>query len=260
MAKNILQSPPSVITSFTPEFYVNEFESAIQAKGYDVILERALRCPCHAPDAPLIDCQNCFGTGYFYVNPIKTKALITGINQNNQYKNWSEELLGTISITVRDIDKPNLGYFDRVTLKDQYSYYSENLSLRDNGERRFVFTTYKPVEVLAVYVFASSNEPLQKLDKTVYSIGESNGYCIEFEEGSLDGLANGIVSVYYKHELEYHVLDLPHEIRASWVKNKSIGSMDVIQLPIQAVARRSHLIAIEKPNFDGSGVMVNEDI
>lgn len=257
MTKNILQSQSSSATAFTPQFYKNEFESSIWHKGYEVILERALRCPCHAPDAPLIDCQNCFGTGYFYINPLRTIALITGVNQNNQYKNWSEELLGTIAITVRDEDKANLSFLDRITIKNQYSYYSENLVVRSDNVNEFVFTTYKPVDILSIHVFVSSSEKLLKLDQFSYEINPDNPYCIILKNVTL---MNGVISVYYKHEPEYRVLDLPHEIRASWVKDKKTGQMDRIQLPVQAIARRSHLITMEKPNFDGSGVIINDNI
>lgn len=256
--KNILVKPAPNLTGIaSPEFFENEFDAAIYLKGYRVILERALRCPCHAPDAPLVDCQNCFGTGYFYVNAIDTKALITGINQNNQYKNWSEELLGTVSITVRESDKDNLGFFDKVTIKDQFSTFSENLKIRKTEENLFVFTTYKPIEILAVYSFISSDKPLLKLDKTQYSISDKNGYCILFDSELEIG---DTVSVYYRHEWEGHVIDLPHEIRASWKKDRATGKLVQTALPIQAMVRRSHLIAIDKPNFDGNGIVYNDDV
>ena len=74
--KNILVKPAPNLTGIaSPEFFENEFDAAIYLKGYRVILERALRCPCHAPDAPLVDCQNCFGTGYFYVNALSLYVL-----------------------------------------------------------------------------------------------------------------------------------------------------------------------------------------
>lgn len=86
MGKSILQSPVPALSNASPEFMRSEFDSAVYLKGYEVIIEKALRCPCNAPDSPLTDCQNCFGTGYFYVNPVSTHALITGINGNNDYK------------------------------------------------------------------------------------------------------------------------------------------------------------------------------
>ena len=127
--RNILQSPSSGLSNFRPEFFKSEFDKAIQAKGYDVEIMRALRCPCHGKESALPDCQNCFGTGYFYVNAIHTKALITGINFTDKYKSWSQELLGTMAVTVRDIDKANLSYYDRISFRNEISYFSENLPI-----------------------------------------------------------------------------------------------------------------------------------
>ena len=109
MAKSILQSPIPALSNASPEFMRSEFDSAVYLKGYEVVIEKALRCPCNAPDSPLTDCQNCFGTGYFYVNPVSTHALITGINGNNDYKRWSEELIRTIKVPGPHTAKPNLG-------------------------------------------------------------------------------------------------------------------------------------------------------
>jgi hypothetical protein len=257
--RNILQSPSSGLSNFRPEFFKSEFDQAIQAKGYDVEIMRALRCPCHGKESALPDCQNCFGTGYFYVNAIHTKALITGINFTDKYKSWSQELLGTMAVTVRDIDKANLSYYDRISFRNEISYFSENLPIRyDDMGQPFVFTTYKPVQVLAMYLFEASNKPLIKTDKG--HVSDVNSYCIILDM-EIDALPeNGFVSVYYKHNPEYHVIDLPHEIRASWVTDKKSGQLNKIELPVQAIVRRSHLIAMEKPNFDGSGVIYNEDV
>lgn len=254
--KNILQTPSPGLSNFRPEFIKTDFDQSIWAKGYDVYLEKALRCPCHGEGAALVDCQNCFGTGFFYTNTLKTKALITGINQTTQYKNWSAELLGTYAVTVMDVDKANLSYYDRVTFLTEYSYFSENLHIRENEGVYFVFTTYKIQQLLALYTFESSDK---KLKKTINShISEDNPYCLILELDELP--TNGYISVYYKHFVEGHVIDLPHFIRASWNTDRVSGQQKKIQLPIQAIVRLSHLIATDKPNFDGSGTIINDDV
>ena len=257
MAKSILQSPIPALSNASPEFMRSEFDSAVYLKGYEVVIEKALRCPCNAPDSPLTDCQNCFGTGYFYVNPVSTHALITGINGNNDYKRWSEELIGTINVTVTDTDKPNMGYFDRITIQKEYSYFSENLPVRTDGENFFIFTTYKPLSIYSIHVFDGSTMPLRQLSVADYKVSDANPYCIIL---TADMALNPVVSVYYQHQLEFHVLDFPHEVRASWKKNKESGQLERTRLPIQAVARRTHLIVSEKPNFDGFGVILNDNI
>lgn len=255
-SRNILQQTSSGYSNFRPEFIKPDFDQAVWAKGYEVLLEKALRCPCHGEEAALLDCQNCFGTGYFYVNPIKTKALITGINQTTQYKNWSSELLGTYAVTVMDVDKANLSYYDRVTFLTEYSYFSENLKIRENDGVYFVFTTYKIQELLALYSFEASDK---KLKKTTNSrISEENPYCLILDIDEIP--ENGYISVYYKHFVEGHTIDLPHFIRASWNTDKVSGQQKKIQLPVQAIVRLTHLIATDKPNFDGSGTIINDDV
>ena len=66
------------------------------------------------------------------------------------------------------------------------------------------------------------------------------------------------VSFLYKHRVEYHIIDAPHEIRASMQANKQSGALEVIKMPLQAVGRRSHLIDMQRPNFDGSGLIFND--
>lgn len=257
--KNILESPaPSLIGQPVVEFRKPDFDAAVWQKGYNVLIERALRCPCNALDAPLVNCQNCHGTGYFYINPLSTIALMTNLNQNNHYKNWSEVLMGTVAVTVRDVDKPSLGYFNRITVNNQYSYFSENLIIREYSADTFVFTTYKPVELISLHIFNDYDQKLIKLSEDQYEINPNNPYSIIIKLDTLP--SNNVVSVYYKHEPEYHVIDLPHEIRASFAKEKTTGKLSQINLPVQAVARRSHLLAIGIPNFDGSGVIENDNI
>ena len=93
MAKSILQTPVPPLSNASPEFIRSEFDSAVYLKGYEVILEKALRCPCNAPDAPFSGLPELFWYRLFYINPTNTHALITGINGDNSYKRWSEELI-----------------------------------------------------------------------------------------------------------------------------------------------------------------------
>ena len=257
MGTNIITSPaPQLDHVANPQFRLNEFEAAVWNKGYEVILENALRCPCHALDAPLPDCQNCNGSGYFYINPTKTKALTTSLNQTNRYSKWSQELLGTIEITVNDANKSNLSFMDRITIKKEYSYFSENLVIRRYDGNTFVFTTYRPVDIVSIHLFNSPSEKLIKIPSNEYIINPDNPYCIIFTGDIADKV---IASVYYKHEPEYHVIDLPHMIRASWETDKDTGADKRIRLPLQAIARLSHLLATARPNFDGSGIITNDN-
>ena len=86
MGRKIIEAPQQSLygqpqVSFRP----NDFNSVIWSHGYDIICEKAVRCPCQGNSgAPLPNCQNCHGFGYFFINPRRTKALVTGLNRNTQ--------------------------------------------------------------------------------------------------------------------------------------------------------------------------------
>ena len=257
------------------QFRPNDFNAAIWSHGYDIICEKAVRCPCEGNGgAPLPDCQNCHGFGYFFINPTRTKALITGLNKSTNYVQWSPELIGTAAITVRDEDKELISYFNRVTLEDEYAVFTEMVLARgiENstigkaiieqtlviGGRKiyFCFLTYAPTEIESIYLYRSSGEPLIKLSKADYMIPEDNPYCVIFVT---DEVVKDVgISVTYKHRVEYHIIDLPHEIRASLGKNKLSGQFEILKMPIQGIGRRSHLV-LGKPDFGGGGVIYNDD-
>lgn len=257
--KSILVATPQPAQGYAQvAFRPDEFDNAVWGHAYNAIFERAIRCPCSTGDHPLPNCENCLGTGYFYINPYKSQALLIGLNATNQYKSWSMELVGTVSVTVRDRDKEHLGYFDRITLSDQFAQYSENLEIRTAQDgTMFIFTMYAVQEILGIWSFQGATQPLKVLPKGSYSVSDTNPYVIIIDPDQIG--VNNTISIAYKHKVEYHVLDFPHEIRASMRRDKS-GRYEVIQLPINAIARRSHLIVANRPNFDGTGINSNPNV
>lgn len=265
-------TPQNLAQQPFPSFIKDDFDSAVWIHGYNVTIEKAIRCPCEGIDGnPLSDCQNCHGIGYFFINPLETVGLISGINRNTQYKEWSVELIGTISLTVRDLttktgniigDLERIAFYDRITLNkrnsaqiDVFGYHSEVLNVRDDGTgNKFVFLTYKPQSIIDVFYYTASNAPLTRFEGSL--ISSTNPYILTLP--TLPGAVK-VISVRYKHDLQYHVIDIPHEIRHSTIKNKN-GQIEAIILPINAICRRVHLVQVQKPNFDGTGIQNNDTI
>jgi DNA helicase HerA-like ATPase len=265
MSKAITKSaPPNLVGQPSVKFDLDTFEAALWNKGYDIILEKAVRCPCQDRDAAAkLTCHNCLGTGWVFLNALQTKAIITGINKTTAYKNWSQELLGTVAVTTRAVEK--LGFMDRITLiNDTNTYntsiYSEILRVRDVAGTPFVFLSYKPYELekMKVYAFQGDELPLIKLPVSGYSISSNNPYVLEFSyDFSTIGSFNGIISVTYEHEIQYHILDLPHDVRNSTTVN-ACGQERQIEYPINAIARKAHNV-FEKADRDGTGLINNSD-
>jgi hypothetical protein len=259
-----LRATPQNVQTPQVEFQKNLFDDAVWSKGYKIEISKSYLCPCQGTDGnALTDCQNCMGTSYFYINPIETIGLITGINHDTQFKKWSIENIGTISLTVRDnLDntQEKVSFYDKVTLLARgaeqapvFGYHSEVREIKDNGSGgKFIFTTYKPIEIIDAFYFTASNTKLTRI--TDFNIKEENPYVVEFP--TLPTISNGVIAIRYKNLISYHVLDIPHEVRYSTVKNKD-GRTDTITLPTNAICRRDHLVQVERPDYDGTGILDN---
>ena len=146
---SIRKSPPAnTIATPSPQFEKQLFDAAIWQKGYDCYVEKAIECPCRGDaenHSALPNCQNCGGVGWVFLNPVKTIALITGVNRDTKYKQWSQELIGNVSITLRDIEQA--GFMDRITLLVETAIFSEVKKIRSIQEgldtSYFTFLSYE---------------------------------------------------------------------------------------------------------------------
>jgi hypothetical protein len=243
------QTQPSLTGYPSANFDGGAFDALLWQKGYKVMHEEARSCPCRSRDSgsPLITCQNCRGFGQTFINPIETKAVISNINQNPKYVAWSMENAGTIMATLMNVNF--LADFDRITFTEVTSKWSEDLKVRTVDGQMFVFLTYKPTAVIDVFVLESDKQPLIKLTPTTdYIISTTNGYILLLNFVPLVGF-NGMVSVTYYCNPSYHVIDQPHNLRASTAVNQW-GQIEKVDLPVQAVMRKAHLV-LGLSDFEG---------
>lgn len=248
-------TPPNLIGQPRIEFNKNNFDATIWNKGYPVIHYDAIECPCKGSTAPKVDCQNCLGLGWVFINPIETRAIMTAINVNTQYKYWSPEMKGTAALTTRDIER--MSFMDKIVLKDKYSVMSEVKRVRDTGTQKFIFASYPVVNVNILFLYKSSSEPLIRLQEGEFSVSESNPYVVLINSSvSLPTGFNGYVSIDYKYKLQYNVVDLPHELRSSIEINDDGKKIDY-DLPVQAICQKSHYINGDSPKYDGTGIIDN---
>jgi len=84
------QSAPILASQPKASFQNEAFDALVFQQGYRVQHEEARLCPCRSRDSgsPLVTCQNCRGFGLTFINPIETKAVISGINKKSKYVEW----------------------------------------------------------------------------------------------------------------------------------------------------------------------------
>jgi len=243
MAKKITVSKaPNLIGR--PQVYFNKegFEAAIWAQGYDIIIERAVRCPCKTQGSDnLSSCKNCGGTGWLFINPVKTKAIITSQNSSVKFAAWSEETVGDANITVRDSDR--LGFMDRITVIEGESIHSQTAYPVIYDDTLFAFLDYKPKEILEVFMFVADNEKLALLSYDEYRIDGDKIYL----DDKFKDIQDITISLRYVHAPQYHVIETTRDVMVS-TTFKVGETKKTSQMPISARIRKSHYI-IDKENF-----------
>lgn len=249
-------APANTIGVPRTSFVKNNFDSLLWNMGYDIIYYHAVECPCKREGSVnLVDCQNCLGLGWVFINPLQTKAIITSINKNTEYKYWSPEFKGTVAATLRDIER--LAYMDKLVLKDKTSILSEIRPVRESGAQKFIFTSYPVDSISSIFLFSSSTTALIKLTTAQYSISTSNPYVVKLDAGIIYPAGfNDVVSIDYEHKIQYNVIDIPHDVRDS-TKINTNGKNEIVKLPIQAICQKSHYITGESPKYDGTGIKDN---
>lgn len=163
-AKQIKVLPtPNLVGKPVVNFTVEEHNALVHNKGLNCIIESAIKCPCKTKDNSYQAlCKNCMSTGWVLINPVQDRVIVSGINSETQYKEWSAEKLGTISMSFARRDY-ELGYMDRVTIVDSLVPQSEVLYPFGFSDNFFAYTIYPIESVIEVFQFESVSSKLKLL-------------------------------------------------------------------------------------------------
>lgn len=254
--KAIVSTTPLDVGNPQANWDRKKFDDLISDKGYQCIIERALRCPCrNSPTGQAMsDCMNCSGTGWFFIDKQKTTVVCQAMSHRTKYEVWTEANMGIVNISTRPQDK--LGFMDRVSLLDLESWFTQVLNLKlstTDATKYFSFLIYNPIKVFEVYIFENSQKPLLYLEVDNYTI-ECNKILIN--KAYLDNLeiTNPVVTIRYTHNPTYHIIDVNRDL----IKQKSISNVDVsvVNFPLNCIGKRAHYI-LDAPNFDGERAFDN---
>lgn len=231
------------------DFLTPDFSALVEQKGVDVIWERAIPCPCSKRQVHMSVCRNCRGTGWVFINPTLIKAVVSSINKDTKYKEWSVELLGTVNITTRP--EHRLNYMDKFTILNSSAVQSEVLEVKFSNDKLYVNTIYPVTSIIEIFKYQEPSLPLELIHQSV-NIDEN--YFVTFDIGG--ELKEGdFITITYEHNIVYNILDLPHDVRNTYILD-TLSREELLKLPISAIARRAHNI-IDSVNFDGDSVYDN---
>jgi len=258
MADNVrTATPPNLISQPNVGLFRQEdFEGTIWMKGYDIIKEHAIECPCRGTSgSPKTTCNNCLGIGWFFINPIQTKAIISSINKQTKYQQWSPELAGTVNISVRNSER--FSFMDKITFVTRTSIFSEVCKILSNGAQKFVFCSYKVNSIRNIWMFNTDTTKLTLIDPSNYTINPNNKLVVLLNGISYPAGFNNVISIEYEHNISYNIIDIPHDFRSSFIINENGVSVEH-NMPVNGVARRSHMELGIPSNYGGDNLLNND--
>jgi hypothetical protein len=235
----------------------NQFDDLIWKKGYEVIHEKSLKCPCVSKHSnQQSNCMNCGGSGWIFFNPNKTRMVIQSMNMNTKYKEWSQENLGTASISTLAIDETS--FMDRITVLDGISIFTETLFLKYFQTTYYWNTLFDIKEISYIGLFIGSDQILKPLVYETDFTYDGNKIIfktIDLYFSSFDNQQLDIsVTVRYKHAPQLYIIDSPRETIQSFI---SVGEgEEAVSLPVHSIGRRAHYV-LDRQNFTASRILDN---
>lgn len=220
------------------DFKVDNFDLIIHQKGANVTWQKSALCSCINTKTGQSDynCPACKGKGYIYFDDTKIRAVVSGITGDKSQIPIGLLDVGTSYLTTKSTDL--VGFRDRIIFEDFRTAYSEVATCIDNE----VELRYECENLVAVHVLSTAL-PLDKI-----SISEDKTKLIIDPEV---GIQNGErVSLLYHIKPVYIVIDIPHELRGTYVKFGYKEEQWKV-LPKQLMIKREDLLTVSMNTMGG---------
>ncbi|MGC8363005.1 hypothetical protein ACSHUI_00825 [Bacillus subtilis] len=211
------------------DFTPGDFDKFVYQHGAKALWERSMLCSCISESSgqPDFTCPNCDGKGFSYDEGKVIKALINNADGKKDSVPVGLLDVGTTLATISS--EFRVGFRDRLLFPDMRTVYSQVLTYKGNpaGER----LKYYCAEMQQVRVLDT------KIPEDKYEV---NGSRIIFKEDA--GIQVGErFSVLMYTIPSYIVIDIPHELRGTFVKMGRVTDTWE-ELPKQYMIKREDLL------------------
>lgn len=219
------------------DFYTDEFDRAVHQKGARVIWEKSMLCSCIDPQSGQADftCPSCKGKAFIYFDPKEIRALVYGVDNRNDNQPVGLLDVGTSLLTTRSSDL--VSFRDRLTFVDYRTAYSQVLTYSDEDEVEGVLLKYQADAIISVKNLS------YEIPSDKYKISPDDSQRIIFEPGTL--MNGDRFSILIRTRPVYIVIDMPHELRGTFVKfGKPTEEWNI--LPRQLMIKREDLMPLKR--------------
>jgi len=250
----VINEPPQLGGVFNDvNWFQPHFDSSIYQKGYHVYWDNIVMCPCkkEGVNSHESTCRNCGGKGFVVAERVKTKMLISSINLETKYREWSIEKTGTVRITA--FSGLYLTYQDKITLIETLVGHNEVLYLKKTPDNLafYSFTYYPIIELEKAYWFKNVDQKLEVIPISEFDIDEEKIIC----NHNFGLITNPVITLKYKYNPQYSILDNTREIIKAPIFDSN-GREQNVDFPVSGVGRRMHLI-YDQNNYAGNYLLDN---
>ncbi len=235
------------------DFRPEEFTRVIQQHGKRICWRKALICPCLnvTTGQVALDCSNCDGSGFIYVDPLNIRASMLMFDKSTRhFEKFGIWVNGEVSVTVEHDYR--LGYRDSLEMIDDLMNFNELIKKGNRRGRR---------SALAANI-DTARYRIQHLTKAVVCDADKNivpleiGYHLDVNDnGQIEWTARGnslvstdqFVSIHYDFHPVFIVISHPHVMRSD-VRGTKVPQETVTPLPLQAGAQLDFL-SNDNPNI-----------
>lgn len=230
------------------DFRTEEFLKAIRQHGKYVIWRKALLCPCNRDSQPDINCDQCDGSGFFYVDAALIQAHMVSFDAKTRlFEKIGAWLEGSCSVTVEPDHR--LGFRDSLQMRDSVMVFDEILT---KGNRRGIRSKLPTGRDSARYRIVEMTRAVVKIAGEVSALEEGKHFTIDrgwirwTAEGDTLVAAGSTVSVRYTFHPVWIVVSHPHATRDDNSGRKSTVDR-ILSLPVQGAAKLDFLLDINAP-------------
>ena len=254
----VIQNEPDSLVQTSPGFEEGSFDKLIWEKGYRIIYEKSLKCPCKSVRVnQLASCKNCGGTGYIFINPTETRMSITGMNKDTTFKEWSQENRGTAGISCLSTDV--LCFMDKITVIESENLFNEvRHFVKTEDDKLFTYCSYliKKIEYIGLYI--NDSTALQILKENVdymtdnYRIYLDDSYLTDYVDENTYS-----ITVRYYHQPQYLIIDANRSVMNS--RNSFDRVEKEFKLPLHYIGRLAAFV-LDMPNIANDRLIDNSYI
>jgi hypothetical protein len=191
-----------------------------------------------------VDCGNCDGSGFIYVDPMEIRALMLRFEKNTRiYEKFGLWVAGECQVTVEQAYR--LGYRDSLECVDDMMNFNELIKKGDRHGRRSelptgIDTARYRIQNLTKAIITDSSDNVVPLEVGYHLEVNEHGQIVWRAPGKKLVADDQIVSIHYDFHPVYLIISYPHVIRSD-VRGTKVPKETVTPLPLQMGAQLDFL-------------------